>query len=340
MLNYSIAALVALTIFFSPILHAKTLLKPEADSYFSITGGSGITHLDDGASDEQKKQQFRSFDIRFAQHFHKNWRVDLIHANEGHPYNHHRDGFSAHATYVYVPADWFRLEIGAGPYMSFDTTIDETGLELNEKRVGGMSTLAFIYPLKRFSESAHLRLQLNSYLMAARPNGNSLLIGVGWDIDNTEYQRKQTKYEWFDDAWVSIINTKINHGGPETKVGYSFDLAKRFHNNLALSLGYIDEGGYNGATDRSGFTTQLWKVIPLGKRFEGRMGGGGYFVVDKVEHTSAYDLKGIISFGANYYPSWSFFEDGYLGVSISRVIDRKGHQDDADLFRFSVGKRF
>ncbi|WP_432454375.1 hypothetical protein ACRRS0_02665 [Agarivorans sp. QJM3NY_29] len=305
-----------------------------------MAGGSGITYLEDDVTDEQKKQHFRSFDIRFAQHFAQSWRVDLVHANEGHAYNHHRDGFSTHVSYIYVPTDSFRFEIGAGPYMSFNTTVDHSGLELNEKRLGAMSTLSVIYPLSYLSQSAQLRLQLNSYLVPNRPHSNSLLIGLGFDIDNANHQSRPASSAWLNDLSISLVNTKINHGGPTTTIGYSIDMAKHFNHHLALSLAYIDEGGNNGASSRHGFTSQLWKIVPLGSHFEGRIGAGGYLAQDKIEHRSAYDLKGIISFGVNYFPAWHFFDSGYFGLSLSRVMDYQGHQDDADLLRLSIGKRF
>jgi len=313
---------------------------PFKKTYFSMAIGSGVTHIEESDNREDQKQQFHSFDFRFGQHFKEKWRLDFIHANEGHPYNHHRDGFAVQATFLLKPFKKVRFEFGTGPYMSFDTTVDETGEELNEKRGGLLSTAAVIVPLGPMNGKFHLRVQWNNYLLAARANGNSLLIGLGLDLDNASGVPRAPKKTFVNEFWVSVLNTKINHGGPETTVGYSIDVAKRFNRSFALSLGWVDEGGYNGATDRQGVTLQAWKLIRLGSYFEGRMGAGPYFANDKVEHESAYDVKGMISFGFNYYPGWKAVKNLFMGVSLTRVIDRQGHEDDADLFRFSIGGRF
>ena len=311
------------------------------NTYFSFAIGSGITHIDESEHRDDQKQQFKSFDLRFGQHFREHWRVDFIHANEGNPYNHHRDGFAVQATYLLIPSNKIRFEFGTGPYMSFDTTVDEeTGEELNEKGGGLLTTAAMIIPLKPSTSGFHLRLQWSNYLLAARANGNSILIGVGLDIDNSSVVPRPTKKAFVNEFWVSWVNTKINHGGPETTTGFSADIAKRFDHNFALSLGWVDEGGYNGATDRQGLTIQAWKLIVLGSRFEARMGAGPYFAKDYVEDDSGYDMKGIISIGVNFYPNWKVVKHGFVGVSLSRVIDRLGPGDDADLFRVSVGSRF
>ncbi|WP_246028379.1 hypothetical protein [Shewanella atlantica] len=135
--------------------------------------------------------------------------------------------------------------------------------------------------------------------MSARPNANSFLFGVGFDIDNSKFQYQPNRKSFFNEAWLSIINAKNNHGGPDTTVGASIDVAKRLDSNIALSVGYIYEGGYNGATDHQGFSAQLWKVVPLASGFEGRLGIGGYFANDKVEDKHGYDLKRLFTFGIN-----------------------------------------
>ena len=105
-------------------------------TYVSFTGGGGLTDIDESDNKEDKRQYLKAFDIRFGQYFAERWRYDLIHCNEGHPYNHHRDGFSVQATYHLVQRQRYRIEVGAGPYISFDTTRDETGEEFNEKLLG------------------------------------------------------------------------------------------------------------------------------------------------------------------------------------------------------------
>jgi hypothetical protein len=310
------------------------------DTYFSIAVGSGITNIDESNHRDDKKQQFHSFDIRFGQYFAKNWRVDFLHVNEGHPYNHHRDGFAVQATYGVSLVNNYRFEFGTGPYLSFDTTVDDAGAELNEKRVGMLTTVAMILPLPVMSKNFHLRFQWSNYFMNDRPNGNSLLVSVGFDVDHALYPPREDYGDHSWEAWAAIANTKITHGGPETTTGFSVDVARRFAGTLAISLGYLYEGGYNGATDRQGLTLQIWKDISLGRFFEIAIGAGPYFAKDKVEDSDDYDIKGIITFGGNYYPPWNWCENWYLGVSLSRVIDRKNPEDDADVTRLSVGTRF
>ncbi|BEU05411.1 hypothetical protein OAG1_42110 [Agarivorans sp. OAG1] len=312
----------------------------QRNSYFSLTGGSGVTHIDHAENSEQKKQQFRSFDVRFGQYITDSLRVDFVHANEGHPYNHHRDGFAVQATYTKAFTNKFRLELGAGPYASFDTTVDQNGTELNEKRMGVMNSAAFVYSFNHLGSGAHLRLQWNNYLMSARPNGNSVLVGFGVDFDNQTNQAKVASDSLFNEVWLSWAHTKINHGGPDTTSGYSIEAAHRFSNNLALSVGWLDEGGDNGSTDRQGITAQFWSFVPLGNHLEGRFGLGPYFAQDKYEHSSAIDIKGVFTIGLNYYPHWVEEQKLFLAGSLTRVVDRNGYEDDADVARLTLGYKF
>ena len=115
-----------------------------AKTYVSFTGGGGVTDIDESDDKDDRRQWLKSFDIRFGQYFAERWRYDLIHCNEGHPYNHHRDGFAVQATYHLVQREPYRIEVGAGPYLSFDTSRDDTGEEFNEKRMGIIATAAFL----------------------------------------------------------------------------------------------------------------------------------------------------------------------------------------------------
>jgi len=315
----------------------------QGDSYVSFAVGGGLSRIEESDRIDDMRQWFHSFDFRFGKHFARKWRWDILHVNEGHPLNHHRDGFATQATYLISPLDDYRFEIGTGPYLSFDTSTDAAGVELNEKRWGLLSTIAVILPLPVANENFHLRLQLSNYFMHDRPNGTSVLAGVGFDLDRSLYVPREDLHSLKYAVWGSVVNTKINHGGPETTTGFSVDVARRFGRRFSVSLGYLDEGGDNGATDRKGLTFQFWTMIPLGKYFEGGIGFGPYVAKDPYEGDD-YDIKGIITFGATYNPGWKGLENWYLGLSLSRVIDRfidnEGREDDADVARLSVGVRF
>ncbi|GLP96386.1 hypothetical protein [Paraferrimonas sedimenticola] len=341
-LHKTSAVLIALTALAAT--HAKAQEKyiditQNDNTYFALTGGSGITNVK-GVEKEEKKQDFRSFDIRFGQHLTDNLRLDFVHANEGHPHNHHRDGFSSQLVYSHMLTKNTRLELGTGPYVSFDTTRNSQGIELNEKRVGLVSTAALVYPINYIGTGVHLRAQWNNYVIPNRPVGNSFLIGFGVDIENSMRQSKARGNGLVNEVWLSLANTKINHGGPDTTVGFSVEAAHRFTNNYALSVGLLDEGGDNGWTNRRGITAQIWRYVPLGKYLEGRIGAGPYFAQDKYEHPGAFNTKGVITFGLNYEPHWLDNENIFFGVSLTRVIDKKGYENDADIARLTVGYRF
>jgi hypothetical protein len=207
--------------------------------------------------------------------------------------------------------------------------------------MGIMASTAFLYYVDWLGKGGHIRAGLNGYIMVSRPDALSILLGIGYDIDNTSRTLPvEDKSLFINDVWLSLVHTQVTHGGTQTTAGYSIDVAHRFRNNFALSAGWIDEGGDTGRTDRRGFPIQLWRIIPLGKYFEGRMGLGPYIANDKREDPDDYDVKGIISFGFNYIPPFFNNEDLYAGVSLSRVVDRKGVEDDADLFRLSLGYKF
>lgn len=87
------------------------------DLYGSILWGDGR-----GGDAENRSMQGRAFELRFGKEIRKNARIDIVHYNEGHPQNNHRDGFALQGVYRFSPSKSFAMEFALGPYLGFNTT--------------------------------------------------------------------------------------------------------------------------------------------------------------------------------------------------------------------------
>ena len=104
-------------------------------AYASGTYGNGKINGGNATGDDQMGW---AFEVRFGTELNlpgsngsklfsadEKFRVDVVHYNEGHHENHHRDGFALQAVYSKPLSQKFTAELGVGPYYSMDTSTRE-----------------------------------------------------------------------------------------------------------------------------------------------------------------------------------------------------------------------
>ena len=154
--------------------------QPESiRSYFSGSFGNGSIQNEDD-------MEWRTFELRIGAPVHSDQRIDFVHYNEGHPENHHRDGFSIQNVYSVSVTEAIQLEIGVGPYLSFDTTT-RNGLQHDDQRIGLLGSIALLYYLNTLRErNFHLRFDYNHVSMPGAHTSRAFLIGLGMNYGGEE----------------------------------------------------------------------------------------------------------------------------------------------------------
>jgi hypothetical protein len=164
---------------------------PDADqrgAYLSAQHGNGRIYGDNLRGD--RSMSWRASELRLGRELDPallglDWarrdatvRIDFVYNNEGHPDNHHRDGFALQATVTRALGAGFTGELSAGPYSTYNTT-DVDGVEVNEASRGILSTVALRYRLDRWAPGLHVRLAYNHVWMHKAHRSHAVMIGVG-----------------------------------------------------------------------------------------------------------------------------------------------------------------
>lgn len=330
--------------FFVIFLTAFCALKPSAraqategssasDSPAYIAGALGNGR----GGDERDSMQWRTFEVRFGQELDGSYiikdgkvRIDVIHYNEGHPTNYHRDAFGAQAVLRVPVRRGIKGEVGVGPYFSMNTTT-VNGRELNEKQVGLLASAAMLFYM---NSRVHLRAQYNHVHVPTRASSDALLLGIGQDF-GTGYGSSAPDIE-AGSIWVAATAgiAKTNHGVSSSSPAYSMEAGKVVNENFAVSVSAIDEGDDRVLVDRRGIAAQVWYVQPLNKRWTASAGAGPYVASNK-RGTDRNEVNGLITVRftralGNRANSWR------LNFDFNRVASRD--HNDRDIFRIGAQK--
>jgi hypothetical protein len=257
--------------------------------------------------------------------------------NEGHPRDHHRDGFAVE-WWLRTPQFGPRLTlgVGAGPYYHFDT-VHEGGEFTNHHGLG------LIYSAEAqwyWNARWFLALRANRVRGLNSFDTHAVLLGVG--------------YRWE----ASLLDEPpaigiAPHGGPEINVlaGQSFvnsfasqrstviaiDYRRSVRRWLDWSVTALHEADTR-VLRRNGIATQLWLVrYAHDDRISLGAGLGPYAVLDRhspESHKNSVRLTGLISVSARYAvtPRW------HVRASFNRVLTN--YHRDADLYLAGVGYAF
>ncbi|OJB19639.1 hypothetical protein BGV53_06270 [Burkholderia ubonensis] len=103
-----------------------------------------------GRATEGGDMHWRAYEVGFGDVLNDYFSVYLSYLNEGHPVDHHRDGFAALGSFRWPVGNRLALEFSAGPYFSMDTTHVDNAVR-NEKRWGVRASAAqlwYVAPIK------------------------------------------------------------------------------------------------------------------------------------------------------------------------------------------------
>lgn len=254
--------------------------------------------------------------------------VNAVYLNEGHPENHHRDGFAIQPS-LYKDFNNWRLQLSAGPYYSMDTTHRADGTVLNDKHLGLLSSLALKWhPSQR---DWYVGIGYNNVWMRNSLNSNSVLLLVGTDlqqVSGTEKGGDVSKMKvglWIGPGNTTNPGTKVTNGG---QLEFAFPFSDQFSYSFA--------GLYEGNTtlaDRKGLMAQGWYNEIL-KNWTISAGVGPYLAHDSLRDNKATSLLAVASVRATY----QLTRRTNIGLNFNRVISF--YHRDADMFMFGIQRAF
>ncbi|MES2932784.1 MAG: hypothetical protein V4805_04785 [Pseudomonadota bacterium] len=315
----------------------------DSKAYASVIFGNGVAEGDGLVGDTSL--DWHAFEVRFGTRLDGvdrtvpalfsgggAARLDFVYVNEGHPHNHHRDGFSTQIVIEKMLHQHVSAELGIGPYLNMDTTRVD-GIEYNQQRWGGLLSLALRFELGDFMPGTQLRLGFNRIAVQGAHASNSLMIGIGREFPGVAAKHvddRAARPVW---AGLTAIAAQTNHSYSEPQLGYSFDAVQE-RGQWAASLSVIEEGDDGVQVDRRGIAAQAWYVQPLSAKWSASAGIGPYFADNRRDAGDAKFI-GLISFKAErqFGASWRAF------AQFSRVVTFE-EKNDRDLFQIGVMRRF
>ncbi len=281
-----------------------------------------------GSASEGGSMQWRTFELRIGSSIAPNKRLDFVHYNEGHPDNNHRDGFAIQAVYDTSIHKNIKLEVGVGPYLSFNTTT-RNAVQYNDKHVGILGSAVVLYYLNTKSQNLHLRADYNHVAIREAHSSDAILVGIGMNFG--EHISSEVPIQ------ITIIgaNFKTNRSGTDANVGGQIEVKQYEGENLALSVSLIQEGD-DALVERSGVATQVWYAWPASESWTLSAGAGPYFTQNRLS-SNGTELDGLISIEAEREVG-----DPQNGVSLLVRFSRIVTDDDIDrdIFAIGIAKKF
>ena len=322
-----------------------SLIERDHRAYVSGVYGNGKI---DGENVRGKTTMGWAFEVRFGKEVNlpgvgngklfsedEKFRVDVVHYNEGHPDNNHRDGFALQGIYNKPLSKRISAEVGLGPYYSMNTTT-LGGVQYNNSNLGVLLSTALLIDVDQLGSGGHIRLGFNHVNMpgAGAHSSNALLIGVGKYFGAPDARNIPGLVD--DRIWLGVaaINGQTNHGDTERSFGGSAEV-KKYDGPWAFSGSAIAEGDDDSRVDRRGLAAQVWYVQPLADKWSASAGFGPYVSSNKRGTSDQTRLMALITMQVdrNLGKDWKAF------ASFSRVNTFR-EKNDRDLFRVGVMRAF
>lgn len=281
----------------------------------------------DGSATQGGDMRWRAYEVGFGDVLTDYFSAYLAYLNEGHPLDHHRDGFAALGAFRWPIDDRVVVELSAGPYFSMDTThVDNQ--PRNEKRWGVRASAAVRYYL--VPNGFFLKLQYNHIQMIDGFNSDMVLFGIGSDFAGNArpaFSDGKTQVS----VWAGTSQT--NHPQVPMEKGYMVEVKRPLGNAWAYSGSFLYEGN-NGVAGRRGVAAQVWYVAPIQTKWTLSAGVGPYFSYDRDEVSNKTRLNALLSAQVSYQVT----NDWAASVRFNRVAT--GNDKDQDLFMVGVARNF
>lgn len=269
--------------------------------------------------------------------------INGVYLNEGHPQNHHRDGFAIQPS-LYKDFNMWRVQLSAGPYYTMDTTQLADGTVLNDKHLGVLSSLALKWHPTQVNW--YVGIGYNNVWMPNKLNSNSEVLFLGTDMsreggsgNEARANASKTKVS----IWIGPGNTtnsgskiktagqiEINMGAP-IQLPYEHPLLSADH--FSYSLAALYEGN-TLLTDRKGVMAQLWYNGHFGDKWTLSGGTGPYLERDALRDKRTSNLAVVGSVRATH----QLTRATAVGLNFNRVISF--YNRDADIFLLGLQRAF
>ncbi|USB88260.1 hypothetical protein NBG98_35655 [Burkholderia cenocepacia] len=270
---------------------------------------------------------WRAYEVGFGDVLNDYLSVYLAYLNEGHPLDHHRDGFAALGSFRWPVGSRVALELSAGPYFSMDTTHVDNQAR-NEKRWGVRASAAVRYYLvpNRF----FLKLQYNHVQMFSGFNSDAVLFGIGSDFGGDPGPALSDGKTQVS-VWAGTSQT--NRPQVPIEKGYMIEVKRPFGNAWAYSASFVYEGN-NGVAGRRGVAAQFWYVAPIKSKWTLSAGVGPYLSHDRDEVSRKTRLNALLSALVTYQVT----NDWAASLRFNRVAT--GNNKDQDMFMVGLARNF
>jgi hypothetical protein len=254
--------------------------------------------------------------------------VNVVYLNEGHPENHHRDGFAIQPS-LYKDFDNWRVQLSTGPYYSMDTTRQADGTVLNDKHLGLLSSVALKWHPS--PGNWYVGIGYNNVWMQNKLNSNSTILFLGTDMQkdagevNSGNASRLKVGLWIGPADTTNPGTKVKNAGQ-----LEFELP--FKNLFSYSIAALYEGNTTLA-DRKGVMVQAWYNENF-NRWTLSAGAGPYLERDALRDKRATNVLAVASVRATY----KLTNRTNLGLDFNRVISF--YNKDADMILLGLQRGF
>jgi hypothetical protein len=251
-----------------------------------------------------------------------------VYLNEGHPENHHRDGFAIQPS-LYKDFNNWRVQLATGPYYSMDTTRQADGTLLNDKHLGLLSSLALKWHPSQ--GNWYVGIGYNNVWMPNKLNSNSTVLLLGTDMQkdggngNNEIGSKTKVGLWIGPGDTTNPGTKVKTAGQ-----LEFELSSK--DQISYSIAGLYEGNTTLA-DRKGVMTQVWYNANF-NNWTLSAGAGPYLERDSLRDKRATNLLAVASVRATY----KLTRRTNVGLNFNRVISF--YNKDADIIMLGLQRAF
>lgn len=293
-------------------------------------GGHAFAVLGGGSASEGGRTGLRALQLSFGQNIAERVRCDASYVNEGHPTNHHRDGFSAQCWRTQPMSADIRAEVGAGPYFSMDTTTPPGGSYLNEKRLGLVASAAVLYRIR--GADTYVRAQYNHVAVPGAQRSNVIMVGLGMDYGGMGLAPSAAGGETQVGIWGGAA--EISGGGSSPGTGWQIEARRPFADAMGYSVSALSEAQGGGMLDRKGLALQAWWHRPVAEQWKMSAGAGPMLARDRNLSGDQDKVLGLISFEAARIVA----PRTTLSARFNRIISN--YDKDADQFMLGAARRF
>lgn len=254
--------------------------------------------------------------------------VNGVYLNEGHPENHHRDGFAIQPS-LYKDFNNWRVQFSTGPYYSMDTTRQADGTLLNDKHLGLLSSLALKWHPSQ--GNWYVGMGYNNVWMPNKLNSNSVLLLLGTDMqkdggnENSGNESQMKVGLWIGPGDTTNPGTKVKTAG---QLEFAFPLKDQ----LSYSIAGLYEGNTTLA-DRKGVMAQVWYNGNF-NNWTLSAGAGPYLERDSLRDKRATNLLAVASVRATH----QLTRRTTVGLNFNRVISF--YNKDADIIMLGLQRAF